>query len=84
MSGQCSTLVETHSETFVLRIRRRVAEGALRPQDVALYWVDDEGATTEVRRLYIDDHGHIEDWPDGWFDTAVQEVRAIHRAMGPP
>jgi hypothetical protein len=84
MSGRCSTVVESHSETFVLRIRRRVAEGALRPQDVALYWVDDEGATTEVRRLHIDEHGHIEDWPEGWFDTAVHEVRGIHRAMGAP
>ncbi len=84
IAGRCSTIVETHSETFVLRIRRRVAEGALRPQDVALYWVDDEAATTEVRRLHIDERGHIEDWPEGWFDTAVHEVRAIHRAMGAP
>jgi hypothetical protein len=84
MSGRCATVIETHSETFVLRIRRRVAEGQLRPEDVAFYWVDDEGATTEVRRLHIDRRGHIEGWPEGWFDTATHEVRAIHRAMGAP
>lgn len=84
MAGGGATVVETHSETFVLRIRRRVAEGHLRPEDVAFYWVDDEGATTEVRRLHIDRSGHIEDWPEGWFDTATHEVRAIHRAMGAP
>lgn len=84
MKGRCATVIETHSETFVLRIRRRVAEGLLRPEDVAFYWVDDEGAATEVRRLHIDRSGHIEGWPEGWFDTAMHEVREIHRAMGAP
>jgi Protein of unknown function (DUF3696)/AAA ATPase domain len=83
-TGRDATLLETHSETFVLRIRRRIAEGLLKPEDVALYWVDDERPTTEVRRLHIDERGHIEDWPDGWFDTALHEVRAIHRALGAP
>jgi len=83
-AGRCSTVLETHSETFVLRIRRRVAEGSMRPDDVALYFVDDEGPVTEVRRLRLDEHGHIDGWPEGWFDTAVRELRAIHRALGSP
>ena len=77
----CRTLIETHSETFVLRVRRRVAEG-LKPESVALYWVDDEQATTCVRRLSVDHQGNVENWPEGWFDTAMDEVSAIHRAMG--
>lgn len=84
IKGRCATVIETHSETFVLRIRRRVAEGKLRPEDVAFYWIDDEGAATEVRRLHIDRSGHIGGWPEGWFDTAMHEVREIHRAMGAP
>lgn len=82
--GGSWTLVETHSETFVLRVRRRVAEGTLSPDAVAMYWVDDETATTRVQRLHIDAHGHVADWPDGWFDAALHEVSAIRRAMGRP
>ena len=74
-------LVETHSETFVLRVRRRVAEGTLTPEQVALYWVDDETASTELRRLPVASDGSVEDWPEGWFDSALDEVRAIHAAQ---
>lgn len=77
-------LVETHSETFVLRVRRRVAEGLLRPEDVAFYWVDDEVPVTELRRLGLEPDGHVHDWPEGWFDSALDEVRAIHRAQKAP
>lgn len=80
--GTASTIVETHSETFVLRVRRRIAEGALPPDAVGLYWVDDESDTTQVRRLHIDQQGHVEGWPEGWFDAALHEVQAIHRALG--
>lgn len=82
LAGGASTLIETHSETFVLRVRRRVAEGVLRPEQVALYWVDDEAAVAQVRRLHLDQQGYVEDWPEGWFDTALHEVSAIRQALG--
>lgn len=81
LSGGYRALIETHSETFVLRVRRRVAEGLLSPEQVAMYWVDDDEDTTQVRRLHLDNLGYVEGWPEGWFDTAVLEVNAIGRAM---
>ncbi len=78
-TSRCSVLVETHSETFVLRVRRRIAEG-LDPEMVALYWVDDEGEETVARHLPIAADGSVEQWPESWFSTAVDEVRAIYRA----
>lgn len=81
LSGGYRALIETHSETFVLRVRRRVAEGIFAPEQVALYWIDDEGPTTQVNRLQLDNLGYVEDWPTGWFDTAAHEVSAISRAL---
>ena len=81
LQGRSQCLVETHAETFVLRVRRRVAEGRLRPDQVALYWVDDEGEPTRLRRLAIDAQGEVEGWPDGWFDAALDETRAILKAQ---
>ncbi|MBL8615750.1 MAG: AAA family ATPase [Deltaproteobacteria bacterium] len=79
-AGRCALLVETHSETFILRLQRRVAEGTLEPSAVALWWVDEEAGQTKVRALEIDAHGAIPGWPEGWFDAALREAQAIARA----
>lgn len=78
-TGRCDCLVETHSETFLLRLQRRVAEGVLASGQVAIWWVDDEDGVTEPRALHIEADGSIPDWPEGWFGAALDEVRAIHR-----
>lgn len=77
-SSKTSCLVETHSETFILRLRRRVAEQTtLRDHQVAIYWVDDEGGQTELRPSEMTASGELTGFPEGWFDAALDEVRAI-------
>jgi predicted ATPase len=69
-------LVETHSEHLVLRLLRRVREGVLPPQELAILYVDlhDDGAAF-VRRLEVDDRGELVDgWPGGFFDERLAEV----------
>jgi hypothetical protein len=80
-AGRCRFLIETHSETFVLRLRRRIAEGSLNPNDLALYFVDRAGVSAQVRRLHVDELGNVEDWPAGIFSEDYQEVRALTRAQ---
>lgn len=75
-------LIETHSENFVLRIRRRVAEGTLATKDVAIYWVDDNAdAKPRVRPIGIDDKGNVDFWPRGVFAEDFEEVKAIRLAQ---
>jgi AAA ATPase domain len=75
-------LIETHSENFILRMRRRIAEGRLRPDDVALYWIDDDlGAYPRVKRITLDDMGGIDFWPRGVFSEDHEEVKAIRLAQ---
>ena len=69
--------VATHSDAFVLRVRRRVAEGALAAGDVAILWVD--GAT--VRPIALNDRGTPDWWPAGVFLEAHEEFAAIRRAL---
>ncbi len=75
-------LVETHSENFILRLRRRIAEGKLDPGKVALYWVEElpRGQGSAVRRIEILPDGTVSDWPAGVFSESYDEVRAIRRA----
>jgi len=75
-------LVETHSENFVLRVQRRIAEGRLDRGQVALYFVDVDGSSSHVRRIEIGSDGEADYWPDGIFAEDFEEVRAMRRAQG--
>jgi predicted ATPase len=75
-------LIETHSENFILRLRRRIAEGALPPDDVALYWIEDAvQSCPRVKRITLDEKGGIDFWPRGVFTEDLKEVQAIRRAQ---
>ena len=74
-------VVETHSENFLLRIRRRVAEGAALPESVAIYWVEDlEDGSSRIRPIRIMPDGSVDYWPPGVFSEGYQEVRAMSKA----
>jgi len=78
--GRGSVLVETHSESIVLRIRRRVAEG-LNPDQVAIVYVEDVGDGSRVRQIQLDHRGEVDWWPKGLFSESFLEVKAIRRAQ---
>lgn len=80
LAGRSRVILETHSETLLLRIRRRIAEHKLSPDHVAMYWVDDEGGSTELKRLHVKEDGWVEDWPEGIFAEAASEARGISKA----
>lgn len=81
LSPSRPALVETHSENFLLRIRRRIAEGQVDPDQVGIYWVDrhPEGGAG-LREIQIDRRGDLDNWPDGVFYEDYYEVMAIRRA----
>ena len=78
--GRGSILIETHSESLVLRVRRRVAEG-LSPDQVAIVYVEDLGDCSRIRAIHLDRNGEVDWWPDGVFSEAFLEVKAIRRAQ---
>ena len=75
-------IIETHSEHLVLRIRRRVAEGVITPDDVAVLFVEKQKQETKVRHLKLNGKGHFDEWPKGFFEEAYQEALAIAMASG--
>lgn len=77
-SGQ--TFIETHSDNLILRVARHVAEGDLAPEDVSIFWVDDEG-DTRVRTISIQKDGSFKpEWPGGFFPQRHEESLALARA----
>ena len=78
--GHGTVLVETHSESLVLRVRRRVAEG-LSPDQVAIVYVEDAGEGSRLRQIQLGRDGEVDWWPEGVFSEAFVEVKAIRRAQ---
>lgn len=76
-AAKTQIIVETHSENFLLRLRRRIAEGIISHDDIALYFIDD---THEVFRIVLDQYGTTDQWPTGIFEGDIEEARAIVEA----
>jgi hypothetical protein len=74
-------VVETHSESLVLRVRRRIAEGLVSPDKVAILYVEDTGEGSRIRRIPMKDNGEAEWWPNGVFSESFVEVKAIRQAQ---
>jgi predicted ATPase len=78
--GGGNIVFETHSESLVLRLRRRVSEG-LSPEQVALLYVEDTGEGSRIRAIPLGPDGEVEWWPEGVFSESFVELKAIRRAQ---
>lgn len=74
-------LIETHSETFLLRLRRRIAEGLVKPEEISLYFVEHTDGSAKARRIGIDGMGNLDYWPSGVFTEDFEETRALAAAQ---
>ncbi len=81
-------IIESHSEHFLRRLQRRIAEGALAPEDAALYFVGSDEGTARLTTLEVDAFGNILNWPEGFFGDEMEDVvaraEAQARRSGPP
>lgn len=79
-------LIETHSQNFLLRLRRMIAEKKISKGDVALYYVSFDASTMSscLKQIIINDDGLIDSstpWPEGIFEESLQEVIGIRDAL---
>lgn len=81
--GRKQYLIETHSQNFVLRLRRLIAEGILNENDLALYFVsfDEETGSSKLVLIKIDESGEVDYWPENIFSESLEEALAIRRAQ---
>ena len=76
-------LIETHSQNFILRLRRLIAEGFLNANDLGIYYVDfdEEKNESNLIEVEIDEGGGVKWWPEGIFGETTIEARAIYNAQ---
>ncbi|MFC2085665.1 DUF3696 domain-containing protein [Bacteroidota bacterium] len=72
-------ILETHSEHLVRGLQVEVALGRIRPELIAIYYVDrNRAGQSNVKQMKIDKNGFFTDpWPEGFFDSGYRQVIEI-------
>ncbi len=74
-------IIESHSEHFLRRLQRRIAEEALTPEESALYFVHTDRAEARIEELDVDLFGNIKNWPDNFFGDEMEDMVARSEAQ---
>lgn len=68
-------IVETHSETLMLRLQRRIRERQIHYKDICVLYVEPSSNGSTVTELRLDERGEFfDEWPDGFFEEDVREL----------
>ena len=69
-------IIESHSEHFLRRIQRRIAEGKLDASECRCYFVNHNGQSSSLELLDIDLFGYIRNWPQDFFGDLDGDIIA--------
>ena len=79
-------IIETHSEHFLRRLQRRIAEGSIDEKKVSAYFANITKTPAVLEPLQIDQFGNIGNWPEHFFgdemgDIIIQSEAAMNKRM---
>jgi predicted ATPase len=82
-NSQCKFLIETHSNNFVLRLRRMIVEDRFNKNDLSIYSVeyDEENNISTIKNIDVNDMGEVSYWPENVFSESLDETIAIRTAQ---
>lgn len=69
-------IIETHSESLLKRLRRRIAEGKIKSEDVAIYFIQGskkKSVSAKIQKLEISEKGAF-DWPKEFYTTDLEDT----------
>ena len=67
-------IIETHSEHFLRRLQRRIAEEAVPQEKVSAYFANITKTPATLDPLQIDIFGNIQNWPDNFFGDEMGDI----------
>jgi predicted ATPase len=75
-------IVESHSEDFLRRLQRRVAEAKeITERDAAIYFCDIEKGEARLTTLELDTYGNFLAWPRDFFGDPMGDIVATQEAV---
>ncbi len=73
-------IIETHSEHFLKRIQRRIAEDKVSEKDISAYFAKVDQTPAKLEPLELDLFGNIRNWPKNFFGDEMGDVTAHAKA----
>ncbi|WP_304246162.1 DUF3696 domain-containing protein [Parabacteroides gordonii] len=72
-------LIESHSENFLLGLRKMVSDPSMdcNPEDVIIYFVDNDEEGAYLSSIEIDTNGELSSWPVGIFSESFDLMSDI-------
>lgn len=67
-------VIETHSEHFLRRLQRRIAENAVPKEKVTAYFANIAKTPATLEPLQIDSFGNIQNWPENFFGDEMGDI----------
>ena len=67
-------IVETHSEHFLRRLQRRIAEEQVSPEKVSAYFANVSKVPAKLDALQLDEFGNIRNWPEHFFGDEMRDI----------
>ena len=67
-------VIETHSEHFLRRLQRRIAEGDIDEEKVSAYFANINKIPAMLEPLQIDQFGNIRNWPEHFFGDEMGDI----------
>lgn len=67
-------IIETHSEHFLRRLQRRIAEDKVSRDKVSTYFADITRNPATLKPLDIDMFGNIRNWPENFFGDEMGDI----------
>lgn len=78
---QVQVILESHSEHLLNRLQRRIAEGAIKADQVAIYFARSGRKGADLEALEVNDDGDITNWPEHFFGDEMGDIVARARAV---
>lgn len=74
-------IIESHSEHFLGRLQRRIAEQKLSKSDVAAYFFSyNQAGRHEANPLEVDEFGNVHNWPPNFFGDSFGDIAERQKA----
>ncbi len=73
-------IIETHSEHFLRRLQRRIAEDHISRDRVSAYFADISKTPARLEQLKLDVFGNVTNWPENFFGDEMEDITAQSKA----
>ena len=73
-------IIETHSEHFLRRLQRRIAENKVSQEKVSAYFASVSKMLAKLYPLQIDEFGNILNWPENFFGDEMGDIAGQAKA----